>query len=114
MPPRTRGGYTSSAPRRRPTGSERRRRVQLREVEPAADPDSVEHPQHDRDEHEEVFEGAPGGPIDRCILRSFDRHIAANIWLGEVNAPLPGLTRMADPNRVLDARPCTGTLYLLN
>ena len=44
MPPRTRGGYTSSAPRRRPTGSERRRRVQLREVEPAADPDSVEHP----------------------------------------------------------------------
>ena len=37
MPPRTRGGYTSSAPRRRPTGSERRRRVQLREVEPAAD-----------------------------------------------------------------------------
>ena len=58
MPPRTRGGYTSSAPRRRPTGSERRRRVQLREVEPAADPDSVEHPQHDRDETEEVFEGA--------------------------------------------------------
>ena len=37
MPPRTRGGYTSSAPRRQPTGSERRRRVQLREVELAAD-----------------------------------------------------------------------------
>ena len=91
MPPRTRGGYTSSAPRRRPTGSERRRRVELREVEPAADPDSVEHPQHDRDEHEEVFEGAPGGPIDICILRSFDKHIAAKIWLDEVNNHCPKL-----------------------
>ena len=39
MPPRTRGGYTSSAPRRRPSGSERRRRVQLRDVEQAVDRD---------------------------------------------------------------------------
>ena len=91
MPPRTRGGYTSSAPRRRPTGSERRRRVQLREVEPAADRDPVEHPQHDRDETEEVFEGVPGEPIDRCILRSFHKHIAAKIWLGEVNNHCPNL-----------------------
>ena len=52
MPPRTRGGGISSAPhrrptgseRRRPTGSERRRRVQLRDVEPAVDRDPVEHP----------------------------------------------------------------------
>ena len=56
--------------------------MQLREVEPAADRDPVEHPQHDRDETEEVFEGAPGGPIDRCILRSFHKHVAAKIWLG--------------------------------
>ena len=42
MSPRTRGGDISSAPRRRPTGSERRRRVQLREVEPAVDRDPVE------------------------------------------------------------------------
>ena len=91
MPPRTRGGYTYSAPRRRPTRSERRRRVQLREVEPAADRDPVEHPQHDRDETEEVFEGVPGGPIDRCILRSFHKHIAAKIWLGEVNNHCPKL-----------------------
>ena len=61
MPPRTRGIDISNAPRRRPTGSERRRRVQLREVEPAVDRDPVEHPQHDRDETEEVFKGVPGG-----------------------------------------------------
>ena len=91
MPPRTRGGYTSSAPRRRPTGSERRRRVQLRDVEPAVDRDPVEHPQHDRDETEEVFKGVPGGPIDGSILRSFHNHVAANIWLGEVNNNCPKL-----------------------
>ena len=49
--------------------------MQLREVEPAADRDPVEHPRHDRDETEEVFEGVPGGPIDRCILRSFHKHM---------------------------------------
>ena len=48
MPPRTRGGDISSVPRRRPMASERRRRVQLKEVEPAVDRDPVEHPQHDR------------------------------------------------------------------
>ena len=73
MPPRTRGGDISSAPRRRPTGLERRRRVQLREVESVVDRDPVEHPQHDRDETEEVFESVPGGPIDRSILRSFSQ-----------------------------------------
>ena len=91
MPPRTRGGGISSAPRRRPTGLERRRRVQLREVEPALDRDSVEHPQHDRDETEEVFEGVPGGPINISILRSFHNHVAAKIWLGEVNNHCPKL-----------------------
>ena len=59
--------------------------MQLREVEPAVDRDPVEHPQHDRDETEEVFEGVLGGPIDRSILRSFHNHVAAKIWLGEVN-----------------------------
>ena len=91
MPPRTRGGYTSSAPRRRPTGSERRRRVQLRDVEPAVDRDPVEHPQHDRDETEEVFEGVPRGPIDGSILRSFHNRVVAKIWLGEVNNHCPKL-----------------------
>ena len=91
MSPRTRGGDIFSAPRRRPTGSERRRRVQLREVEPAVDRDSVEHPQHDKDETEEVFEGVPGGPIDRSILRSFHNHVAAKIWLGEVKNHCPKL-----------------------
>ena len=62
MPPRSRGGGISSAPRRRPTGSERRRRVQLREDEAAVDRDPIEHPQHDRDETEEVFEGVPVTP----------------------------------------------------
>ena len=81
----------SSAPRRRPTGSERRRRVQLREVKSAVDKDSDEHPQHDRDETEEVFEGVPGGPIDRSILRSFHNHVAAKIWLREVNNHCPNL-----------------------
>ena len=85
MSPRTRGGGISSAPHRRPTGSEPRRRVQLREVEPAVARDPVEHPQHDKDETEEVFEGVPGGPIDGSILRSFHNHVAAKIWLGEVN-----------------------------
>ena len=42
MPPHTRGGGISSAPRRRPTRSERRRRVQLKEVEPTLDRDPVE------------------------------------------------------------------------
>ena len=79
MPSRTRRGGISSAPRRRPTGSERRRRVQLREVEPAVDRDPVEHPQHDRDETKEVFEGVLGGPIDRSILWSFHNHVAAKI-----------------------------------
>ena len=54
----------------------------MREVEPAADPDSVEHPQHDRDEHEEVFEGAPRGPIDRCILRLTTLNKAHSILTG--------------------------------
>ena len=72
MSPRTRGGGISSAPRRRPTRSERRRRVQLRDVEPVVDRDPVEHPQHDRDETEEVFEGVPGGPIaSRPMLSTF-------------------------------------------
>ena len=91
MPPCTRGGGISSAPRRRPTGSERRRRVQLRDVEPAVDRDPIEHPQQDRDETNEVFEGVPGGPIDGSILRSFHNHIAAKIWLGEVNNHCPKL-----------------------
>ena len=91
MPPCTRGGGISSAPRRRPTRSERRRRVQLREVDPALDRDPVEHPQHDRDETEEVFEGVPGGPIDRSILWSFHNHVAAKIWLEEVNNHCPKL-----------------------
>ena len=29
------------------------------------------------------------------------------------HASNPGPTRLADPNRVRDARPCTGTLYLI-
>ena len=29
------------------------------------------------------------------------------------HAPIPGLTRLTDPNRVWGARPYTGTLYLL-
>ena len=32
----------------------------------------------------------------------------------ECHGPIPGPTQMTDPNRVRDARPCTGTLYLLN
>ena len=91
MSPRTQGGDISSAPRRRPTGSKRRRRVQLREVEPVVDRDPVEHPQHDRDETEEVFEDVLGGPIDRSILWSFHNHVAAKIWLGEVNNHCPKL-----------------------
>ena len=65
--------------------------MQLREVEPTVYRDPVEHHQHDRDETEEVFEGVPGGPIDRSILRSFHNHVAANIWLGEVNNHCPKL-----------------------
>ena len=65
--------------------------MQLREVEPAVDRDPVEHPLDDRDETEEVFEGVLGGPIDRYILRSFHNHVAANIWLGEVNNHCPKL-----------------------
>ena len=82
MPPRTRGGGISSAPRRRPTRSEHRRRVQLREVEPAVDRDPVEHPQHDREETEEVFEGVPGGPIDRSILREFSQPCCSEDMVG--------------------------------
>ena len=29
------------------------------------------------------------------------------------HTPIPGLTRLADPNRIRGARPYTGTLYLL-
>ena len=65
--------------------------MQLRDVEPAVDRDPVEHPQHDMDETEEVFEGVPGGPIDGCILKSFQNHVAAKIWLGEVNNHCPKL-----------------------
>ena len=65
--------------------------MQLSNVEPTVDRDPVEHPQHDRDETEEVFEGDPGGPIDGSILRSFHNYVAAKIWLGEVNNHFPKL-----------------------
>jgi len=29
----------------------------------------------------------PGGPTDPSILRSFNSHVAAAIWHGEVNIP---------------------------
>ena len=65
--------------------------MQLRDVEPTVDRNPVEHPQHDRDETEEVFEGVPRGPIDGSILRSFHNHVAAKIWLGEVDNHCPKL-----------------------
>ena len=45
--------------------------------------------------------------INHCPHHGFDT------WMLVYHAPNPGPTRLADPNRVRDARPNTRTLYLI-
>ena len=50
------------------------------------------------------------GIIDASCCGCFKRRSAKE---GRCHTPIPGPTRLADPNRVRGARPCTGTLYLI-
>ena len=50
------------------------------------------------------------GIIDASCCGCFKRRSAEE---GRCHTPIPGPTRLADPNRVRGARPCIGTLYLI-
>ena len=59
--------------------------------------------------------GSQTGENGRSLMVS-DRESVSGKALRDTlcHAPIPDPTQMMDPNRVRDARPCTGTLYLLN
>ena len=60
--------------------------------------------------HQSLRNGGPPMTPNQLRLRASSHE---DLSTTNCHAPNPGPTGMTDPNRVRDARPCTGTLYLI-